>query len=350
MALPSAVDPEKPIHKKGVPPEGTPEGELAQNPAVDEFFTRLSQDMRRPKPGQEAIAAALQAIHRLALEADSEDALDYLVAKNIGALPNRQCVSCGANNRGENRFCAKCGVSLQPEVPELSASAPDLPISFPEPQPGMMQPEASASSLPPGQHHYHHHYHHHLFADGAGQGMSADARPAGVRDTGRGRTALSGPSLTRAETAVRKLMQDWALACNTKQLADLVDLYTADALVLRPNSPAVRGAAAIREFFFAALDSGLGEAELDPIRVEVFGDIAYEAGRCKTLVPVAVGKRREERGKYLAIYARQSSGDWKIVTDCWSNDLSLGVTAESPAVKPMAQAAPPIQRPPRKTP
>jgi hypothetical protein len=49
------------------------------------------------------------------------------------------------------------------------------------------------------------------------------------------------------------------------------------------------------------------------------------------LVPVAMGKRREERGKYLMILNRQSGGEWKIVADCWSSDLSLAVAAD-PAV------------------
>ena len=47
----------------------TPDEDLVYNSAVDEFFQRLKYDMRRPRPGQEGIAAALQAIQRLALEA-----------------------------------------------------------------------------------------------------------------------------------------------------------------------------------------------------------------------------------------------------------------------------------------
>ena len=131
--------------------------------------------------------------------------------------------------------------------------------------------------------------------------------------------------MSRAETAVRRITQDWVVSCNTKHLDDLLELYAADALVLRSNYPAVRGAAAIREFFFSAIDSGLGEVELDPIRVEVLGDVAYEAGRCKALVPGALGKRREERGKYLWVFTRQSNGEWKLASDCWSSDLTLGV-------------------------
>jgi ketosteroid isomerase-like protein len=61
--------------------------------------------------------------------------------------------------------------------------------------------------------------------------------------------------------------------------------------------------------------------------MEVAGDMAYEAGRCKALVPGAAGKRREERGKYLWVFARQSNGEWKLASDCWSSDLTLS-TAE----------------------
>jgi ketosteroid isomerase-like protein len=129
------------------------------------------------------------------------------------------------------------------------------------------------------------------------------------------------------------MTQDWALACNTKQLEDLVSLYLNDAIVLRPNIPAVRGAAAIREMFFGVLDSGFGEVEFEPLRVEVFGELAYEAGRCKALVPIAMGKRREERGKYLILCTRQN-GEWKMIADCWSSDLSLADATAPSTVKP----------------
>ncbi len=89
------------------------------------------------------------------------------------------------------------------------------------------------------------------------------------RDLARVRSPLSGASLSRAEIALRKATQDWALACNTKQLDDLVDLYLPDATVLRPNVPAVRGAAAIREFFFGLLDAGMSEVEMDPQRAGI---------------------------------------------------------------------------------
>ena len=63
--------------------------------------------------------------------------------------------------------------------------------------------------------------------------------------------------------------------------------------------------------------------EVEPLRVEVAGDMAYETGRCKALVPSATGKRREERGKYLWVFARQANGEWKLAADCWASDLTL---------------------------
>jgi ketosteroid isomerase-like protein len=299
--------------------------------SVDEFFNRLQSEMRRPDLSQDAITAAFHAIQKLALESDTEEAVAAEAASGPAALP--ACPSCHAPIREPGPFCAACGASLTALPAEPAASTPRLP-------------------MPAGEHHYHHHYHHHYFAvSGSGaQPGAGDFRPAASlaasRDAGKARNPLGGTALSRAESAVRKMTQDWALACNTKHLDDLVELYAADALVLRPNVPPIRGTAAIREFLFAALDAGLGEAELDPLRVELFGDVAFEAGRCKTLVPVVVGKRREERGKYLVVLIRQPAGDWKIIVDSWSSDLSLG-TAPEAAVSSSAQPAG-VMRAPRK--
>lgn len=304
---------------------GGPEND-AENAAVEEFFTRLKQDMRHPRPGQDSIAAALQAVQRMAMEADAEQSAE----SSAGLL----CQACGSPNRAGNKFCASCGVPL-----EVVAEAAEIYA----PRPG-----AGPSNLPAGAHHYHHHYHHHYFSspDGVlpGGNFEPRATAAAGRDAGRLRAPLAGPALSRGEAGVRKLTQDWALSCNTKQLDDLVELYAADALVLRPNVPAVRGTAAIREFFFAALDSGMGEVELETQRVELFGEIAYEAGRCKSLVPVAVNKRREERGKYLLLASRVSGSEWKILADVWSSDLTLSGGAETPV--PPASALPKLPRKP----
>jgi ketosteroid isomerase-like protein len=321
------VDEEKLSRPAGNLPVNEPDEEVVPDPSVDDFFNRMKHDLRRPKPGQEAVTAALHAIQRLGLQSDSESSVDAL--DETGFLAERMCHACGSANPGDNKFCAFCGVPLPSATP---AAVPSQSVS-----------------QAPGPHHYHHHYHHHYFSsDGSSQPTTgSDQRPANsvapARDSARTRAPLGTPGLSRSEAAVRKVTQDWVQACNTKHLDDLVEIYHPDAIVLRPNVPPVRGTAAIREFFFSVLDAGLGEVELEALRVELSGEISYEAGRCKMLVP-HMGKRREERGKYLITLARQA-GEWKIMADCWSSDLSLGAAPEA-AAPPGPNAA---ARPPRKS-
>jgi ketosteroid isomerase-like protein len=326
-----------------------------------------SDASRKPAPvarranSPDPIAAALEAAQRLSTETDAEqaaeDAAQDLAADDFAGNDQAGdddttaivCRACGYHNRVGNKFCSKCGVVVDASAETLAAFAePRRPRAIAlHPNPFLdPEPEAEFRPAPPRPaanrhpeqhaatsnetHHYHHHYHHHYFQGGQ-EGMGANSgmmpragEPAREIDRLRPTAALRG-DMSRAEAAVRRISHEWVLACNTKHLDDLLELYSADALILRSNVPPIRGAAAVREFFFGALDSGLGEVEIEPLRIEVVGDMAYEAGRCKALVPSVTGKRREERGKYLWVCARQSGGDWRLAVDCWSSDLMLSV-------------------------
>jgi ketosteroid isomerase-like protein len=284
---------------------------------MEELYRRLQPASRRPNTTPEPVAAALEAAQRLATEMDVENAVTDM-AKDVSA--DSAIVVCGVcryRNRTGNKFCGKCGSAL------LDTGATSLAIA--EPAQAFMPaptPQAGANET----HHYHHHYHHHYFPGVQDGGLPRAAEPA-REDKMRPNAALRG-DMSRAEAAVRRITHEWVLACNTRHLDDLLELYVSDALVLRSNYPPIRGAAAVREFFFGALDAGLGEVEIEPLRVDVVGDLAYEAGRCKALIPSSTGKRREERGKYLWVFARQSNSEWKLTADCWSSDLTL-TTMES---------------------
>ncbi|MGA8153239.1 MAG: DUF4440 domain-containing protein [Terriglobales bacterium] len=322
------VDLEK--HPKNPPPNGR-KSEPAPNLAVEELIRRLRSEMRLPQASGEEMVTAVQAVQKMALQMDTGESISAIAE----AQERNTCHACGNVNPPGNRFCARCGVPLQ-NAPEGNAPPPSAVQ--------LINPLTPAQ----GQHHYHHHYHHHFFAtsEGSVAGLgadhhSADQRTAGSVPAARVRPPASGGAgLSRAEVAVRKLAQDWALACNTKHLDDLVDLYAGDALVLRPNVPAVRSTAAIRELLFSALEAGLGEVQMEPLRVEILGDLAYDVGRCSMLAPSAAGKRREERGKYVILAARQA-GEWKILVDCWSSDLSLASMepASSPGARNPAKSA-----------
>jgi uncharacterized protein (TIGR02246 family) len=323
-------------------------GSAPHNPALGEIYERLYPEIRRHRPNQEAITAALQAMQHLATEMDSEQAAEDVTAdaspESIPGAASTACPACGHHNRSGNKFCGMCGLAAESgRAPSAAVAAPRSAV---EAAPQNNLPDAAGEMHPPAGapavHHYHHHYHHHYLPGGsdAGSALPRIHAPESAREADRMRIAAAakGEPMSRGEAAVRRLTQEWVLACNTRQLDELLDLYAPDALVLRSNLPAIRGAAAVREFFFSALEAGLGEVSVDPMRVEVAGDLAHEVGRYSALVPGTAGKRREERGKYLWVFGKQSSGDWKLVSECWSADLTL-TSAESDIPKPPSQPA-----------
>jgi len=280
----------------------------------------LPGEIRRRKPPKEAVEAAFQRFQNIAAEVDAADNV-----ADSSTLPDGDaCPSCGHKNRPGNRFCAMCGSTLA-----VAQQGPghDSQASTPKPQQAL--PQGVPEPPKAGAHRHHHHYHYHYFpagAEGARRfipGSRDSEKPAPVP------AAPKGEHYSRAETLVRRLTQDWVIACNTKHLEDVLDLYSADAIVYRSNQPAVKASGALREFFVAALDAGLGEVAMEAARVEVSDDMAYEAGKFTALLPGVSGKRREERGKYVRILSKDADGDWKISVDCWSSDLTLA--AEEPA-------------------
>lgn len=299
---------------------------MERNPEVEQFFHRLmeKQDIRRPKPSPEAIAAALQAIQRLGARIEAQQASGDAGGNSGVEGGEAGCRMCGHQNTVGDRFCRMCGAPMADPGGEL--------------QPG---------ATPGAQHHYHHHYHHHFVAGedadvlaGIGQKPVGNSASAG-KEVPRIRAA-AGPGVSRAEATIRQMTHDWAAACNNRQIEDLLEFYGPDALVMRPNIPPVRGTAAIREFFVSALEAGLGDVEMEPLRLELLGDVAYQAGRCKMLVPVVVGKRREERGKYVIVFVKEKTGQWKAAVDCWSSDLGLNMN------EPVAGPAPALGPKPRR--
>lgn len=302
---------------------GAEEGRPASQ-TVDEFFQNLKPELRRPKPSEESVAAARLAIERLEMQSMSRESLSG--GDGLDAIAAGLCRLCGRGNPADSQFCGGCGVPLE----LAGGTAPGQGAA----------PNASG-------HQYHHHYHHHFLSGGLEGGLQSLLGGGAAARRDPARPSVATPAMSRAESGIRKLTQDWALACNTKHLEDLVDIYSTDGIVLRSNYPPVRGTSAIREFFVHMIEGGLGDVELEPLKVMVGSDLAFEAGRCKMLVPTATGKRREERGKYVMIYSRQTSGEWKAAVDCWSSDLSLNAGTEIDPARPVGPVPPGVKMPRR---
>ena len=267
MSAMAANKPDPPRTEEDAPVEGN---------QIEEFFQRLPGSFHWPKPNAEAVAAAVEAIHRISGGAAVPDLADAGESAGLGDAVD-VCCSCGGALPASARFCVWCGIPTQSPTGEAAR-----------------QPQAGT-----GQHHIHHHYHHIVPTAGSvsvaprteGGSTAPRGRAPGSTNAGSAGSSIGG----RAESGARQVVKDWAHACNTKHIDDLLELYAADATVIRSSIPPVRSLPAIREFLVSVLEAGLGDVEMESLRLEVMGEIALDLGRCKMLVPVAMGKRREER-------------------------------------------------------
>jgi len=308
-----ALSPEKPNtpESAGQLPDNVPE-----NVELEEFFQRLPANFRWPKPSAEAIAAAVEAIQRMSGGGPAE--VETAESGPAEAPGEDTCAGCGGALPAAARFCARCGKAKHGDAAD------------------------SGPARAGGQHYYHHHYHHIV----PPQSSPVSIPTADTASAPRGKAPSAGTSGPpgRAEIAARQVVQDWVQACNTKHLDDLLELYTSDATVIRSSLPPVRSLPAIREFLFSLLEAGLGDVEMESLRTEMMGDVAIDLGRCKMLVPVAMGKRREERGKYLVVLVRLPAGTWKILADCWSADLVVSAAPAPDASRKTAEPASPARK------
>ena len=289
----------------------------AEGKEIEEFFQRMPGNFRWPKPNAEAVAAAVEAIHRMSGDSAAHD----LAADGELESSGDACSGCGGALPAGARFCVWCGIPSQSVAGDATA------------------PSRSGA----GQHYFHHHYHHIVPSRGAASGApSAESEPAVPRGRAPGSAGTSTGG--RAEAGARQVVQDWAQACNTKHIDDLLELYAADATLIRSSVPPVRSLPAIREFLISLLEAGLGDVEMESLRVEVLGEIALDLGRCKMLVPVAMGKRREERGKYLVVLVRQPAGTWKILADCWSADVAVSAPPSEPVARKGNEPNPAVRK------
>ena len=305
------------------PHSSDPEKDKRAGPQqIEELLQRLPANLRWPKPNAEALAAAVEAIQRMSGgTAAAQDLAAAAVADERNADdPGNACSACATPLAPAARFCAACGAPAH--------AAGDLTA----------QSRAGA-----GQHHVHHHYHHFVPSlETPSPTPAGESGPSAPRGRAPGAAGASGG---RAEASARQVVQDWAQACNTRHIDDLLELYSADATLIRSSVPPVRSLPAIREFLASLLEAGLGDVEMESLRLEVMGEIALDLGRCKMLVPVAMGKRREERGKYLVVLVRQPAGTWKILADCWSADLAVGAPPPETAARRGNEPASPQRKP-----
>lgn len=136
---------------------------------------------------------------------------------------------------------------------------------------------------------------------------------------------------TRAadESALRELDAQWSKAAGARDLDKSVSYYTDDAVVLPQNGPAANTKTAIRAIWKDMTSPGNATGwKANKVEVAKSGDMAYITGTYELTMNVAGGKPVNDRGKYVAVWKKQTDGTWKCVADTWNTDLPAAAPTE----------------------
>jgi len=152
-------------------------------------------------------------------------------------------------------------------------------------------------------------------------GAACQPRPkeTGMAEGGSATAAKAGLS-HEEEAAVRAIDTEWARAATVGNGDAIAALYTAEATLLPPGAPMVKGAAT-KKYWVDFTNGFSGTTELNTMAVEGGGDVAYAVGTYRmALTPKKAGAKPlpVDEGKYIEVLKRQGDGSWKIVYDIWN--------------------------------
>src|SRR5215469_7554351 len=85
----------------------------ASSRELQNLYRRIQPEMRRERPNPDAIAAAMEAVQRLTSDVDAEDATEDTGLDLATGVKTLACQLCGYRNRQGNRFCGRCGATVE---------------------------------------------------------------------------------------------------------------------------------------------------------------------------------------------------------------------------------------------
>jgi uncharacterized protein (TIGR02246 family) len=111
-------------------------------------------------------------------------------------------------------------------------------------------------------------------------------------------------------TAVNRAFED---AARKRDTARIASLYTADAIVMPPDAPFVKGRENIKQFWGSAIQQlGLKDVRLETMDLEIVGDSAHEVG--EAILTLESGGAMV---KYVVVWKR-ADGQWRLHRDIWN--------------------------------
>ena len=122
------------------------------------------------------------------------------------------------------------------------------------------------------------------------------------------------------QAALREKTAAFVKSFNGKDIPQVLDVNTENAVFMPPNQPVMRGKDALKTFYDDLFKSGASNLKIDVAEVSGHGPLAYQSGTYEMDVKPATGPAERDRGKYLFI-ARKMAGQWRYEYMVWNSDL-----------------------------
>ncbi len=124
--------------------------------------------------------------------------------------------------------------------------------------------------------------------------------------------------------AIETLRADFVTAYNAEDVDKLLNLFTADAVRMPPDEPALSGTEELRGYFSSRFELADIEVSIATDETEIAGDWAFARGNFGVAVTSAAGGEPVEyTGKWINIMQRQADGSWKMSHNIYNNDVPV---------------------------
>src|SRR5512142_768829 len=131
-----------------------------------------------------------------------------------------------------------------------------------------------------------------------------------------------------ARTEIPALNAKLTAAYNAGHPETIAQGYAADAGVMPPNGPALRGAQAIADWWNGGWKAGLRNLSLKTTEVYVEGNLATETGTYSLDMPMMEGGAPvHDAGKYMVLWKRSPTAGWQLFRDIFNSDMSMAQMA-----------------------
>jgi ketosteroid isomerase-like protein len=124
----------------------------------------------------------------------------------------------------------------------------------------------------------------------------------------------------RLRSAVEAAGNRMEMAYNRGEIEGFVRNYSDDVWVFPPNAQPFQGRPAAFDFFQRSYSDGFRNFQITTTGLDRQGTMAYETGTYSGDITSAGQATRQDNGKYVQIWKRNPSGDWRIHFVMWSSN------------------------------